>query len=55
MKEGSESDRMAAAAELRIRVASTWPGMAPRTAAASAAASLPVGMGSAMSTRPRRR
>ena len=47
--------RMAAAAERRIRVASTWPGMARRTAAAAAAASLPEGMGSAMSTRPRRR
>ena len=45
--------RMAAAAERRIRVASTWPGMARRTAAASA--SLPEGMGSAMSTRPRSR
>ena len=47
--------RMAAAAELRIRVASTWPGIARRTAAASAAASLPEGMGSAISTRPRSR
>jgi hypothetical protein len=50
-----EPVRMAAAAELRIRVASTWPGMARRTAAASAAASSPEGMGSAISTRPRSR
>ena len=33
----------------------TWPGMHGRTAAASAAASLPEGMGSAMSNRPRKR
>jgi hypothetical protein len=39
------SVRMAAAAELRIRVASTWLGMAPMAAAASADASPPEGMG----------
>lgn len=44
---------IAAAAELRIRVASTWSGMAWRTAAASAASA--AGMGSAIISRLRSR